>query len=213
MMHHARADTDYYYRVGDPKLGFSPEYSFRTARDAAVAAAFPHRFGLVGDLGQTEHSAQTLEHLVVTKPDSVLSVGELTFLLSCYTVVGFSATFAVLWHWVQHVAHLQCSIAAHLADRHSPVSQALQASRVPCMAILWLTGDMSYADGFHPRWDSWGRLVQPSTAVVPWMVIEGNHEEEAADGVTAFLAYQERFQVPAGPSSSGTPMYYSYEVR
>ena len=34
-------------------------------------------------------------------------------------------------------------------------------------------GDLSYADGYHPRWDTYGRLVQPSTAQVAWMNIEG----------------------------------------
>jgi len=61
----------------------------------------------VGDLGQTENSAQTLEHLMANRPASVLNVG-----------------------------------------------------------------DLSYADGEEQRWDSYGRLVQPSTAVVPHMTIE-----------------------------------------
>lgn len=34
-------------------------------------------------------------------------------------------------------------------------------------------GDLSYADGYQPRWDTYGRLVQPSTAHVAWMNIEG----------------------------------------
>jgi hypothetical protein len=40
------------------------------------------RLGLIGDLGQTENSAQTLEHLAATGPASVINVGEDVF-VSC----------------------------------------------------------------------------------------------------------------------------------
>lgn len=70
---------------------------------------FPYRLGLIGDLGQTENSAQTLEHLMANRPASVLNVG-----------------------------------------------------------------DLSYADGEQRRWDTYGRLVQPSTAAVPHMTIEAS---------------------------------------
>jgi hypothetical protein len=33
-------------------------------------------------------------------------------------------------------------------------------------------GDLSYADGEQPRWDSYGRLVQKIAAVIPHMTIE-----------------------------------------
>jgi hypothetical protein len=65
------------------------------------------RLGLVGDLGQTENSLDTLQHMEVLRPDSVI-----------------------------------------------------------------LAGDLSYADGYQPRWDSWGRLMQPYATSVPWMMIE-----------------------------------------
>ncbi len=37
------------------------------------------RLGLIGDLGQTENSAQTLEHLAATRPASVINVGDLSY--------------------------------------------------------------------------------------------------------------------------------------
>ena len=43
--------------------------------------------------------------------------------------------------------------------------------------MAFYAGDLSYADGYQPRWDSFGRLIEPSAARVPWQVIEGNHEE------------------------------------
>ncbi len=71
------------------------------------------RLGLIGDLGQTENSAQTLEHLTATRAASVINVG-----------------------------------------------------------------DLSYADGYAPRWDSYMRLTAPHTQRVAWALIEGNHEQE-----------------------------------
>lgn len=44
-----------YYRVGDPARGWSAERSFRSA-PLAGPGALPYRLGLVGDLGQTDHS-------------------------------------------------------------------------------------------------------------------------------------------------------------
>ena len=35
-------------------------------------------------------------------------------------------------------------------------------------------GDLSYADSYQPRWDSYGRLLEYHTSRVPWMHIEGN---------------------------------------
>lgn len=67
----------------------------------------------MGDLGQTENSAQTLDHLTASDPESVINVG-----------------------------------------------------------------DLSYADGYQPRWDTWGRLIAPHTSRFAWAVIEGNHELE-----------------------------------
>ena len=52
----------------------------------------PYRLGLIGDLGQTENSAQTLEHLMANKPDSVLNVRD------CMHVhVGMALPLCSLW--------------------------------------------------------------------------------------------------------------------
>ena len=42
-------------------------------------------------------------------------------------------------------------------------------------------GDLSYADRYQYneiglRWDTWGRLVERSTAYQPWIWSTGNHE-------------------------------------
>lgn len=136
------ANTAYYYRVA----GASATFRFATAPPVGWAGSLV--FALVGDLGQTEDSAATVQHVLADK--------------------GLTA-----------VVH---------------------------------AGDLSYADGDQPRWDSWGRLVQPVAAQTAWMVVEGNHEIEDSYG-TRFLAYQSRFRMPFRASGAGEGnLYYSFSV-
>ncbi len=146
------AATTIYYRVGDPsRETWSEEMSFATPPTGNGERSLPYRLGLVGDLGQTEHSSSTLEHLVgvssESKVDSVLFVG-----------------------------------------------------------------DLSYADGYQPRWDTWGRLVEPYTSSMVWMYTQGNHEIEPSNVAPDFLSYSKRFRLPYKHSGSTSNMYYSYDI-
>lgn len=141
-----KANTQYFYQVGDAQLALSDLYSFITPPEVG-ANSLPYRLGVIGDLGQTENSMDTLDHAATLQPVSVLNVG-----------------------------------------------------------------DLSYADGYQPRWDSFGRLIQSSAARIPWQVIEGNHEQEVVDGKLGFLAYEKRFHTPSTFSESNTNLYYSFEV-
>ncbi|CAM6083935.1 unnamed protein product [Calypogeia fissa] len=91
-------------------------------------------------------------------------------------------------------------------------------------ADLYITngsGSSSYSESFpntpihetyQPRWDLWGRFMEPLTSAVPLMVIEGNHEIEGqGDGVT-FASYKARFSVPFRESGSPNPFYYSFDA-
>uniref|UniRef100_K3WGB9 Purple acid phosphatase n=1 Tax=Globisporangium ultimum (strain ATCC 200006 / CBS 805.95 / DAOM BR144) TaxID=431595 RepID=K3WGB9_GLOUD len=137
--HHVTIDGDllvsgttFYYQCGDEDAGWSDVHSFTTA--LPIGSQAPMTFGVIGDLGQTKFSEQTLRHL---------------------------------------------------SDR-SGLTAILHA------------GDLSYADSEQPRWDRWGRLVEPLSSRMPWMVAAGNHEEEhpcQAD-VDRFVAYQVRFRMP-----------------
>jgi hypothetical protein len=137
-----------YYKVGDAKHDvWSDVLQFRMS---PPAGQLPVRLGLLGDLGQTKHSLQTLDHINANSPDSVM-----------------------------------------------------------------LVGDMSYADGYHPRWDTWGRMVSNHTSRLVWMYTEGNHEKEASHdkyNTPDFLAYMKRFKMPYEHSGSPTQLYYSYDV-
>lgn len=62
--------TTYYYRCG----GSGPEFNFRTP-----PSTFPIEFAVVGDLGQTEWTASTLEHINASNYDVLLLPGDLSY--------------------------------------------------------------------------------------------------------------------------------------
>lgn len=68
-------------------------------------------------------------------------------------------------------------------------------------------GDLSYANGDEPLWDSFGVLKQHTAAKIPMFTTVGNHEWFDSDNYdfTAFLA---RFDTP----STDGQLYYSFDV-
>ncbi|KAJ9542653.1 hypothetical protein OSB04_029159 [Centaurea solstitialis] len=132
--------TTYYYRCG----GSGPEFNFRTP-----PTTFPIEFVIVGDLGQTEWTSSTLEHINASNYD-----------------------------------------------------------------VLLLPGDLSYADTHQPLWDSFGRLVEPYASRRPWMVTQGNHEQEMIPIIypKGFKAYNARWPMPHEESGSDSNLYYSFDM-
>lgn len=43
-----------------------------------------------------------------------------------------------------------------------------ELSSLLSFSCVMLTGDLSYADSEQPRWDRWGRLIQPLSTRMPW---------------------------------------------
>ncbi|KAF5767765.1 putative Acid phosphatase [Helianthus annuus] len=80
--------------------------------------------------------------------------------------------------------------------------------------VLLLPGDLSYADTQQPLWDSFGRLVQPYASRRPWMVTQGNHEQEIFPIIypKGFKAYNARWPMPYEESGSNSNLYYSFDV-
>ncbi|MQL76089.1 hypothetical protein Taro_008482 [Colocasia esculenta] len=79
--------------------------------------------------------------------------------------------------------------------------------------VLLLPGDLSYADYYQPRWDTFGRLVEPLASQRPWMVTQGNHEVEKLPIVERpFKAYNARWRMPFEQSGSTSNLYYSFDA-
>lgn len=101
--------------------------------------------------------------------------------------------------------------------------------------LILLIGDMSYAnlyltngsssdcyscsfsdtpihETYQPRWDYWGRYMEPVVSEIPTMVIEGNHEIEAQVENKTFVSYSSRFAFPSEESGSYSTFYYSFNV-
>lgn len=58
-------------------------------------------------------------------------------------------------------------------------------------------GDLSYADCNQKLWDSYGLLIEPVSSKIPWMVGPGNHEIEFTNDGQVYLAFEERYKMPA----------------
>eukprot|EP00752_Nemacystus_decipiens_P008937 g7979.t1 len=71
--------STYFYRVGDAELGLSDVRSFTTP--GAVGAEQPLVLGILGDLGQTNDSRNTLDAIMEHQPaiDLVLHAGDLSY--------------------------------------------------------------------------------------------------------------------------------------
>ncbi|MED6167757.1 Purple acid phosphatase 15, variant 2 [Stylosanthes scabra] len=93
-----------------------------------------------------------------------------------------------------------------------------------CYANMYLTNgtgtncyrcsfsDTPIHETYQPRWDYWGRYMQPLISNVPIMVVEGNHELEEQVENKTFVSYSSRFAFPSEESGSLSTMYYSFNA-
>jgi len=76
--------------------------------------------------------------------------------------------------------------------------------------LVLLAGDFSYADGWHPRWETFGSLHEPLMSSVATLGVMGNHE--ISTGKSQGVDFKALYPVPYRASGSETPMWYSYEA-
>ncbi|KAI3948307.1 hypothetical protein MKW92_002540 [Papaver armeniacum] len=81
---------------------------------------------------------------------------------------------------------------------------------VPCFSCAF--PDAPIRETYQPRWDGWGRFVEPLISKVPMMVIGGNHEIETQSAGISFKSYLARFAVPSYESGSNSNFYYSFNA-
>jgi len=74
--------------------------------------------------------------------------------------------------------------------------------------VVLFAGDLSYADGFGPRWDSFGRLFERLGASTPMAYCPGNHEDGMGEG---HVHYKERYPMKFAAQASGSsnPLFWS----
>ncbi|XP_020253717.1 purple acid phosphatase 15-like [Asparagus officinalis] len=65
---------------------------------------------------------------------------------------------------------------------------------------------------YQPRWDYWGRFMEPTVSEIPIMVIEGNHELEQQAEKKTYVSYSSRFAFPSEESGSFSTFYYSFNA-
>ncbi|XP_024023178.1 purple acid phosphatase 23 [Morus notabilis] len=80
----------------------------------------------------------------------------------------------------------------------------------PCFSCAF--PDAPIRETYQPRWDGWGRFMEPLTSRVPMMVIEGNHEIEPQVAGITFQSYLKRFAVPSEECGSKSNLYYSFDA-
>ncbi|CAI5502902.1 unnamed protein product [Closterium sp. Naga37s-1] len=105
---------------------------------------------------------------------------------------------------------------ALVADMDSTPAAAATISRLSRTphALVVFPGDLAYANGYQPEWDTWQSLIQPAASLRPWMTGAGNHEDEADEGAPSsnpFKAYNARWPMPAAASGSSSNLFYSFD--
>lgn len=81
---------------------------------------------------------------------------------------------------------------------------------VPCYECDF--PDTPIRETYQPRWDAWGRFMEPLLSRIPMMVLGGNHDIEPQVGDLTFASYSARFAVPSEESGSNNSLYYSFNV-
>ncbi|KAG2582967.1 purple acid phosphatase 23-like isoform X1 [Panicum virgatum] len=114
---------------------------------------------------------------------------------------------------VDHLAQNDPSLVLMVGDMtYANQYRTTGGKGVPCFSCSF--PDAPIRESYQPRWDGWGRFMEPITSKIPLMVIEGNHEIEPQGhgGEVTFASYLARFAVPSEESGSNTKFYYSFNA-
>ena len=103
----------------------------------------------------------------------------------------------------------QTEVTAAVLDHLVDLVDAAPDEGGAVSAILH-AGDLSYADGYPPRWDSFGRLAEPLFSKAATLWTPGNHDVtlNGAEG----LAARTRYPTPHASAGSASPDWWSLDV-
>ncbi|CAI5482849.1 unnamed protein product [Closterium sp. Yama58-4] len=108
---------------------------------------------------------------------------------------------------------ISVALVADMDSTPAAADTIARLSRTPHSLVVF-PGDLSYANGYQPQWDTWQSLIQPAASLRPWMTGPGNHEDEADEGAPSsnpFKAYNARWPMPAAASGSSSNLFYSFD--
>merc|ERR1711974_390100 len=71
--------------------------------------------------------------------------------------------------------------------------------------MVFHVGDLSYANGNQPIWDTYGRIVEPLASHKPYMPLVGNHEN-----YDNFIPFSYRYALHTLENGAGD-FYYSFD--
>ena len=85
----------------------------------------------------------------------------------------------------------------------------LLANAQPHAGVVLLAGDLSYADGYYSRWDTFGRMLEHLASEIPVMTTGGNHEIGDSE---SWVSYNARYPMPHESSGSVTNLWWAVDV-
>ncbi|KAF2288751.1 hypothetical protein GH714_012234 [Hevea brasiliensis] len=108
------------------------------------------------------------------------------------------------------VSHGESTSYSYLFYSSGKIHHTVIGPLEPNTVYFYRCGGQDY---MQHRWDTFGELVQPLASSRPWMVTEGNHEEESIPIIKdGFQSYNSRWKMPFEESGSSSNLYYSFEV-
>jgi hypothetical protein len=149
------ANTRYYSVVGDPAIGVSQEFSFKTP--PLPGSDDPVSFFAIADLGFCESDNSLLWEASYPNDITHTAPTSLAALKTQFNNI-------LNGNWLSFCAG-KMVVKAMLADSF-PAS------------LLIHNGDLSYAQGFEYGWEVYQDMMAPLIANMPYMVVEGNHERD-----------------------------------
>lgn len=104
---------------------------------------------------------------------------------------------------------ISLGLVSDLGQTNVSVSNVKKLGSWDIHAVLH-PGDLSYADGYDPLWDSYGRMMQPLASRIPVMCTDGNHEVGA--GIESRVSYSARYPMPFKQSGSSSQAFWSRDI-
>mmetsp|Transcript_34096 Transcript_34096/g.63222 ORF Transcript_34096/g.63222 Transcript_34096/m.63222 type:complete len:632 (-) Transcript_34096:181-2076(-) len=98
----------------------------------------------------------------------------------------------------------QTDISARTVERLRESLKGTEGS-----SVVLLSGDLAYADGYFPLWDTWGRFMEGLASGTPVMTVGGNHEYGNGE---AWSSYNARYPMPFAQSGSVSNLWWSRDV-